>query len=115
MPSVKGVEIIILQPNDADISYKFRAAVCSAEDANDGAIPYNTNVSSVSVTAYDEDGNVVTDLVQGSPSVSDNVVTITLSYPSTSGTGRYKLTCVMTLNTGTTIEWDYDRVYAEDN
>ena len=114
MPSVKGHIKILLQPGDTDLTWKFNAPPASTESANDGAIPYNTSVVSVSVKSYDEDGTEVTDLIQGNPSVSNNVVSITMSYPSTSGAGKYKITCIMTLNTGGTVEWDYNRIEARN-
>jgi len=115
MPSMRrDTSSIILQPNDYYVAYKFVSAACSSDAANDGNIPYGTNVSSAAVTAKDADGNTVTDLV-AEYATADNVVTVKLSYPSISGDGKYSLTFALTLDNGeTVIEEDYNRVIAKD-
>lgn len=114
MPNFKTSGEISLQPND-NMGYSFTVTVGSSATANDGFIPYGTTVSSVVVIAYDKDDvNVTSELIFGTPSVSQNVVSMQLKYPTTSGDGRYKLTMILTLDNGDVKEADFDRVYARN-
>lgn len=111
----KDRKTIILQPSDAAVPFGFEFTVCSAADKNDGALPYGDSVSDCAVTAHSEDGTDKTsELINGSPSVADNVVTVDLDYPSTTGAGVYHLTFVVTTANGADIEFDFNRVYARD-
>jgi len=112
MPNFATTGKINIQPYD-ELGFQFEVTICSSVSANDGYIPYGTNVSTVNVIAYDKDDTVVTnDLISGTPSVATNIITVNLQYPSTNGVGRYKLTFQMTLDDGSKIEADFDRVYA---
>jgi len=111
----QGTKWITLEPNDSGVPYSFTITASSSTTANDGFIPYGTNVNSVSAKAYDSNSNDVTsEMVNGTPAVDNNVITVNLDYPSTSGTGVYKLTLILTLNTGSVIEADFIRIRAED-
>ena len=106
---------ITLQPNDTKVPHTFTFSVCSSATANDGFLPYGTNIASVVVTAYNSSGTAVTaTMVSGTPSVASNIVTTKLNYPGASG--AYKLTMVATLDNGdaTEIEADFTRVIAKD-
>jgi len=105
---------ITLQSGDS-IGYSFKFPIASSATANDGAIPFGRTISSVTVTAYDEDGNdVTTQLIEGTPSLSTVTVTAELKYPVTAGVGRYKLTFDLTLDNGWTREVDFTTVYAKE-
>ena len=105
---------ITLQPYDK-LGYSFQITICSSSTANDGFIPYGLTVSSCEIIAYNEDLEVVTsDLISGSPSLSDNIVTVTLMYPTTNGIGKYKLTFKLILSDGSTKEADFSRLYCCD-
>ncbi len=109
MPDFKEQGDIIIQPGDIKVPYQFNLPANSSATANDGAIPFGTTISSVAVTAHKSDGGVATGLVFSS-SESGDVVTASLSYPST-GVGTYHLTIVCTLdNAATVIEFDFNRV-----
>ncbi len=115
MDSFQGSRNIVLQPNDRAVPYDFEFTVCSAAGANDGALPYGDSVSSVTVTAHTEDGADVTgELINGTPVVDNNTVTVALDYPSTSGPGTYHLTFVVTTANGVRIEFDFNRIRARD-
>lgn len=112
MPDFQTTGQITLQPGDS-MGYAFEITVASAANANDGYIPFGTNVASVSVVAYNSDGTDVTSLlIVGTPTVTSNVINIRLQYPGTNG--RYKLTFDLTLDNGWTKEADFGRVIAED-
>jgi hypothetical protein len=113
MPNFYGNNELVLQPNDDNISYRFDFDACSSVSLNDGYLPYGTTISGVTVLTYDEDNNVVTDLVQDS-SVSNNTVTVVLSYPATSGAGSYKITFILSVSDGSTIEADFHKVNAKN-
>lgn len=112
--SFQGVADIILQPGDATVPYTFTFAACSSTTANDGSIPYNTTISSVAVTAFDEEGSDVTSQMVASESNTTTTETINLKYPATAGAGRYSLEMLVTLDSGAVMEFDFTRIYAED-
>ena len=103
---------ITVQPGDVKVPYSFNLPACSSASANDGAIPFGTTISSVVVTAHKSDGTVATGLVFSS-SVSDDVVIVLVSYPSTT-VGTYHLTFVCKLDTNAYIEFDFNRVKVRD-
>jgi hypothetical protein len=115
VPDFKGTKSIALQPNDADVPYSFSFDVCSAEDANDGALPYGSTISDCEVKAFNrETAAEVTSEMVGTTGILANVVSVPLTWPATAGAGKYKLRFVVTLNTGATKEFDFNRVEAKD-
>jgi hypothetical protein len=114
MPNFKGNENIQLQPGDLGVPYRFAFSVCTSETANDGAIPYGDSVSSCAVTGHTETGTDVTSELIASSSTSDNAVTVSLNYPSTTGEGNYHLKFVVTTANGVKIEFDFNRIKAKD-
>jgi len=114
MPSFKTAGQIILQPSD-NMGYSFEITVASSATSNNGFIPFGTTVSSVVVVVYDKDDTVITtDMVVGTPTVTDNIVSMQLKYPVLNGNGRYKATMILTLDNGDTKEADFDRIYTKD-
>jgi hypothetical protein len=115
MPNFKGNQKIQLQPYDYAINYEFEITVCSSSTANDGYISYGRTVSSVAVSGYAEDKTTLAnDLIASTPSVNQNIITVPLSYPTISGEGRYNLKFQLTLDNGSRVEADFNRVQAED-
>ena len=115
MPNFKGNSSIIIQPGDSNIPYAFQISVCSSTTANDGYIPYGTSVSSVVVTATtDDDDRTVVDDIIDNYTVNNNIITVYMSYPSTSGDGRYRLRFLLTLDNGSIIEADFGRIRAKN-
>lgn len=111
----KGAKAIVLQPSDEAVPFKFQFTICSSASANDGAIPYGDSVSSVEVTAHTEAGaDVTSELINGTPAVTSNVVTVVLDYPSITGEGTYHMKLVITTANGVVIEFDFDRVFARN-
>ena len=109
-----GIEWIKLRPGDVKVPYTYQVTVCSSATANDGQIPYGTNVSSIVVAAYTS-ANVscTSDLIYGTPTVSSNVVTVKFDYPSENGVGNYEITIKCTLDNGeTTKELTFLRIKA---
>jgi len=104
---------ILLQPTSR-VTRKFYFPPAESATAK-GAIPYNTVVNSVVVTAYDVDGTDVTSLlISGTPSVAANIVTVVLTYPTAWGEGRYKLSFKLTLNNTDIENFDFPGVQAKD-
>lgn len=117
MPDVEGQELIILRPGDNKVPYQFKAAPCSSSLANDGSIPYNTNVASAVVTVRDADGTLLDDgdvKIADSEAVVANVITVQFKYP-TSGPGRYTIYIAATLDNvdATVVSFVADRIKAE--
>lgn len=102
---------ILLQPQDV-IGYTFQFPTCSSATANDGAIPFGRTISSVTVVAYNEDDEIITnDLLDELPTLSDDLVTVVLKY---AGVGRYKLTFKLTLDNSWIKEVDFTTIYGKD-
>lgn len=114
MDDFQGIATIEIQPNDAGLPYSFAVTACSAVDANDGAIPYGTNVVSVAVTATNlATGADVTDaMIEGTPTVAENVVSVNLNWPGAAG--KCKLTFLLTLTGDIVRELDFTRITAVD-
>jgi len=111
--SFKGSRQIILKPRDLGRSFYFDFPNASSLRANDGAIPYGLDVTSVLVFAFAEDGSAVTSIFSMTSSVSSNIVRVTLNYP-TEGSGKYFLEMALGLSDGSTMEADYTRVICEE-
>lgn len=114
MPNFKGNDKILLQPNDEAVPYRFDFDACSSSTSNDGFLPYGTTISGVSVSATTDGGVDTTDELISSTSVNSNNITVALNYPSTTGEGRYHLTFILTLDSGSVLEADYNGVVARD-
>jgi len=112
MDTTKGTDQIIIQPHDSGVTYAFTSSPCSSAASNDGNIPYGTTVSGVEVLSANSDGEVITGLIDDY-SVTDNVISVTMSYPD-DGAGNYHLTFLLTLDNGSIVEEDYNRVKAVD-
>ncbi len=115
MSDFSGTSTIVINPTDDTVPYSFAFTPCTSTTANDGAIPYGTSVSSATVKAYKRGTNadVTTEMVVSSSELS-NVVTANLQYPATSKSGMYYLTFTLTLDTGATMEFDFNRVKVKD-
>jgi len=110
----QGFDSITLQPDTNSAVYTFTFPICSSATANDGAIPFGDTIASAVVKAFDENGGDATTQIVGSTSNTTTVVTVPLSYPSTTGEGRYSLEFVLTLTSGAKLEFDFSRLYAKD-
>ena len=113
MPNFQTVGQINLQSGDK-MQWEFQ--IPPADSATEkGGIPYDSNVSSVDVIAYNSDGDDVTDdLISGTPTVTNNIIYATFKYPVLNGDGRYKVTFLCTLDTGFTRQFDFGRVIAKN-
>lgn len=114
MPSFKGNDSIVLQPTTSGIGYGFDFPIKASTSAVAGFLPYNTTISSSVVTASKSDGTDTTnDMIISNSETEDNVNVI-LQYPATNGEGTYYLKFVLTLNDGSTVEADFNRIIARD-
>ena len=107
---------ILIQPGDSKVPYCFTFTVCSSETANDGALPYDTTISSYTVSAHKHDSSdtsATTDIISSS-SRSNFIITVYLKYPSTLGAGRYDLKFLLTLSNAAVLEFDFNRVFVRD-
>ena len=104
---------IILQPGSSSVPYSFTFDPASSATANDGAIPFDTTISSAAVKAFDIYGADKTSELVVSSSVASPVVNVVLKYPAT-GSGRYSLEFVLTLSTGAGMEFDFTRIRVLD-
>jgi hypothetical protein len=116
MPDFQGNDDIVVQPGTSKYPYEFEVTVCSAVGANDGFLPFGRTISSVVVTAHKHGPAILvdTELIEGTPTEVDQIITVKLNYPTTNGRGRYKLEFVMTLDDGSTEEADFGRVRVKD-
>jgi hypothetical protein len=95
-----------LYPGDSLAPLQVEVTVKSSNTTNDGFIPYGTSVSSVTGKIYKLSDNidVTTDIMEGSPTEVDNIITTYLNYPTTNSAGSYGLILIITLNTGSTLQ-----------
>ncbi len=115
MPDIVGSSTIKLQPETVNYPVSFEFSVCSAQDANDGNIPYGDTLSSAEVKAYTPDGTDETSsLVTGAETVNGNTVSCAISYYSGIPDGKHKLTVIYTCASGYVDEIDAARVFVED-
>ncbi len=115
MPDFIELGDITVQPATLKAPYQFSLPACSSASANDGSIPYGTNIASVVVTAHKSDGTAATGLVAAAATVASNVVTVKLTYPSTdSGTYHLEFACTLDNADATVLEFDYNRVKVRD-
>jgi len=107
---IRGTERIKLRPGAIAAPYTITVTVCTSATANDGWIPYGTNVDSVVITSYKKvsgaANTLVTDLINSTHtySITSNVITIYLDYPGTSGPGSYELKILPTLDNSKTVD-----------
>jgi hypothetical protein len=114
MPDVISSEDIMLRPSDHAVPYEFAAPAASASGSNDGALPFGYTISSVVAKVFDKKRIEKTSEILDSPAqVANNVITVALNYPATSGVGRYMLQFICTLNGGQVIDFFADRIVAE--
>lgn len=115
MPHFLGNNKIILQPNDSDVQYRFDFTLCSSPTANDGFLPFGSFIVEVEINTTDEERNTVSDIVQSSVITNSGTTIITtLSYPSDLSEGRYFLTFILTLDNGSVLEADFNRIEVID-
>jgi hypothetical protein len=113
MDDFEGSEFTILRPGATAVVRTYEIEVCSSATANDGHIPYGRSVSSVAVTSYKSSTNAaVTDLINGTPTVAANIVTVKYNYPSTSGTGFYELKMLLTLDDSSVVSVFFEKIRA---
>jgi len=112
MPSFKGTNQIIIQPNDQNRGFTYHCTTCTSATANDGTLPYGTTISGVTTVAT-LDGVVDTELVAATVLDTPDI-TVALDYPSINGAGRYSLTFILELSDSSTLELDFDRVMVKN-
>lgn len=113
MPNFKGNKRIVLQPRDSNVVYRFDFTNCTSTASNDGFLPFGTNIIATSYLTFNRSGDEVTDIID-SIEVSNNNILATMSYPTTSPTGTYKLTLILTLDDGSELEADFRRIVVKD-
>ncbi len=114
MPSFEGTKIIVLQPSDSNVVYRFHFTVCSASTANDGAIPYGLTISQSSATCHREDGTNFSTQIISVTSLTSFATSALLSYSTAAGVGKYHLRFKNTLSDGSVKEFDFNRLVLKD-
>jgi hypothetical protein len=105
----EGTSVILLQENSDGNSYRFKFETPDTEEGK-GSLPYDTQISSVTVSGYAEDGTDVSAIMVDSVSLfpQDEVVVVKLNYPGAEG--RYKIRFLLSLNDSSTWEKDFNRI-----
>lgn len=114
MASFTGSHKIILYEGDVGQSYQFEITKCSSLTANDGFLSFGTDATSVETFIYSSSDDS-TALIDFSiiDSISQNIITLTLDYPSISGPGKYTIIFKLGLSNGSTKMARFDRLFAE--
>lgn len=110
----KTAEEIHLQPNDTKYGATFKFPIASSATSNDGALPFDTTISTVVVTGWYGDTEAP-DLIYGTPTNTSDTVVVNLNYPTTTmigvtGTVGMSLRFILTLSTGATLESDFRNI-----
>jgi len=123
MSDFQDVEITI-QPFDKESYYLFvnnqSQAIMINDDGtvkkSDGMLPYGVKITGITAFAYDEKtgDDVTSQLIWGTTTAVDNLITVSLQWPETAGVGTYKLTFHCLLDNGGQKELDADPVYVKD-
>lgn len=114
MPAFEGTKIIVLQPTEVDVPYRFHFTVCSATTANDGAIPYGLTIAESSATCHSEDGTDFSADIISLTSLTSFYTTLRLTYSTLAGPGKYHLRFKNTLSDGAFKEFDFNRLVLKD-
>ena len=90
---IKGNRRFELRTGDSKVPYEINITECSSGAANDGWLPYNSTINSVSTfTIKKDDGTDITsDILEGSASLSGDLIQFSLNYPSINGAGEYTI------------------------
>jgi hypothetical protein len=103
---------IVIKPNDFKVEYTFDFPVCTDITSNDGFLPANTTLTSVECSGATEEGVTDNTLIAETPTLLDNVVTVSMKYPD-SGAGRYSLTFKLYEGT-TTYHANFESIFVYD-
>ncbi len=113
MPDFRGSNTFIVQPLDVAVPLGFKFEPASTAITNDGSIPFSTDVISAVVTAEKDDGTDVTStMINGVPTVSENVVLVRIDWPGS--VGRFHMKFVLTLSDASEKEFDFNRFVGRD-
>ena len=111
-PGFKGNDWIHLQVGDV-YDATFVWTVHSAEDANDGDIPYGRTITGIVTTATNAAGEDKTsDLISGTPNLVGFRLTVIFKHPGKPGV--YKVKHVATLDNGHTQVVTFPRIRVKD-
>lgn len=109
--SFKGKEQINLWEASENNRYGFSFQP-PATTTQKASIPFGTNITTATVSATDENGDTVNDLITNS-NVSENIVSCSLSFPA-AGVGIYYLKFILELDDGSVWVKSFKRIYAEE-
>ncbi len=101
---------IELKPNDYKVEYTFDFPACTGASENDGALPVGTVIDAVSASAFTEGDVPEAGLIVGSPSVLNNIVSVSLKYPD-GGVGRYYIDFILA-DGAITFDLDFQSIFA---
>jgi len=106
---------IVLQPNDLiGFEFEFNAATVPG---GKGGIPYGRTIASHTEVVYDNDTgtDVTSDIMDGTATISGEIITVIFKYPVVNTNGRYKITFFLVLDNGWVRQKDFDLIYARTN
>lgn len=80
----KETSPVALYPGDTDVAIMEEVTIKTSNSATDGFLAYGRSVSSVVATIFDDDDgtDVTTEMLAATATVSNNIITIVLDYPS---------------------------------
>lgn len=81
-----------LRSGDSKVPYEIEVTECSSASANDGWLPYDSTINSVSSFTIKTDAGVdiTSDILEGSASMSGDIIQFSLNYPGV-GAGEYTI------------------------
>ena len=116
--SFSGSESFRLQPGDSNVPLVFRFKPATASTLNNGAIPYNSTLKSITkcFTKFAEGGTSSTGMIK-TKSLSSNNVQVYFQYTTTLSAGLHYLTMKLRIDVGTTTaekQFDFKRIYMKE-
>lgn len=109
---------IILNPGDANVVRKFEFTQDTAERNSDGYLAYDDDIYdiiSVIAKKLSDGTDVSDDIIRGLPALdseNDNVVIVTLDYPSANGADFYELEFIVVTESGEYRNASFKRIEA---
>lgn len=101
---VKETQIFDLYPGDTLKPLQVEVTVKTSNSANDGFLEAGRSVATVSGSVYklSDNTDVTTDILYGTATELDNIITAYLNYPTINGAGDYGAKFIITLDNGST-------------
>lgn len=118
--SFQGTGKVTLQRGTSNVPYRFKVTVASSSSKNDGALPHNSSLCSVSFNCYPIGSTVSSTQIILSHSLDGNEMVLRLAWTTQVRPGIYKIEFKTVSSVlGSTVtpmrkQFEFDRVYLKE-